>query len=118
MFILSLARVWRLCRLGEAPTPPPFAVVEPPETPFTTKKEIRRGEISKNKAKGFSGGASAGLPAQALGLSLHGSASIALEIGSRFFVDCSQIREKFREVARTGGFWVGGAQRRPSGFRG
>ena len=27
---------------------------------------------------------------QALGLSLHGSASIALEIGSRFFVDCSQ----------------------------
>ena len=30
----------------------------------------------------------------------------------------SQIRERLREVARTGGFWVGGAQRRPSGFRG
>ena len=58
-------------------------------------------------------GASTGLPGQSLGLSLHDSASIALEIGSRFFVDCSQIREKLREVARTGGFWVGDAQRRP-----
>ena len=56
-------------------------------------KRNSAGEISKNKAKGFSGGASAGLPGQALGLSLHDSASIALEIGSRFFVDCSQIRE-------------------------
>ena len=30
---------------------------------------------------------------QALGLSLHGSAAITLEIGSRFFVDSSQSRE-------------------------
>ena len=66
---------------------------EPPETPFTTKKKFGGGKSQKNKAKGFSGGASAGLPGQALGLSLHDSASIALEIGSRFFVDCSQIRE-------------------------
>ena len=44
-------------------------------------------------AKGFSGGVSAGLPVQALGLSLHGSAAITLEIGSRFFVERSQIRE-------------------------
>lgn len=55
-------------------------------------KRNSAGEISKNKAKGFSGGASAGLPGQALGLSLHNSASIALEIGSRFFVDCSQVK--------------------------
>ncbi len=33
---------------------------------------------------------------QALGLSLYGSVSIALEIGSRFFVDCSQISIKER----------------------
>ena len=51
------------------------------KTPFTTKKEIRRGEISKNKAKGFSGGASGRVRPQALGLSLHGSA-ILLEISS------------------------------------
>ena len=69
--------MWRLCRLGEAPTPLPCVAVEPPETPFTTKKEISAGEIQKNKTKGFSGGASAGLPAQALGLSLHGSAALA-----------------------------------------
>ena len=71
-------------------------------------------------AKGFSGGASAGLPVQALGLSLHGSAAITLEIGSRFFVECSQARELLRQarfVARQGGFLVGGAQHRPSGFR-
>ena len=55
------------------------------KTPFTTKKEITAGGNSKNKAKGFSGGASAGLPAQALGLSLHGSA-ILLEIGSDLVV--------------------------------
>ena len=58
--------------------------------PFQSKKEIRRGEISKNKAKGFSGGASAGLPAQALGLSLHGSA-ILLKIGSDLVVKSHQI---------------------------
>ena len=33
------------------------------------------------------------MPAQALGLSLHGSAPITLEIGSRFFVERSQSRE-------------------------
>ncbi len=38
----------------------------------------------------FSGGASAGLPAQALGLSLHGSAAITLEVSSKFCVDGSQ----------------------------
>jgi len=59
------------------------------KTPFTTKKEISAGGNSKNKAKGFSGGASAGLPVQALGLSLHGSVAITLEVGSRFFVDGS-----------------------------
>ena len=59
------------------------------KTPFTTKKEISAGGNSKNKAKGFSGGASAGVPAQALGLSLHGSAAITLEMGSRFFVERS-----------------------------
>ena len=74
----------------------------PPEKPFTTKKEISAGEIQKNKAKGFSGGASGRVRPQALGLSLHGSAAITLEIGSRFFVECSQIREKLQTVARTG----------------
>ena len=60
--------------------------------PLQPKKKSRRGGNSKNKAKGFSGGASAGLPAQALGLRLHGSAAITLEIGSRFFVDGSQVK--------------------------
>ncbi len=62
------------------------------KTPFTTKKEISAGGNSKNKAKGFSGGASAGLPAQALGLSLHGSAAITLEIGSSFVVKLSHAK--------------------------
>ena len=57
--------------------------------PFQAKKEISAGEIQKNKAKGFSGGASMGLPAQALGLSLHGSA-VLLEIGSNFVVKSHQ----------------------------
>ena len=78
------------------------------KTPFTTKKEISAGEIQKNKAKGFSGGASAGLPAQALGLSLHGSAAITLEIGSRFFVERSHFKENFGIVALTSDFFVGG----------
>ena len=51
------------------------------KTPFTTKKEISAGGNSKNKAKGFSGGASGRVRPQALGLSLHGSA-ILLEISS------------------------------------
>jgi hypothetical protein len=41
------------------------------KTLFSTKKEIRRGEISKNKAKGFSGGASGRVRPQALGLSFR-----------------------------------------------
>jgi len=92
-------------------------VVEPPETPFTTKKEIRRGEISKNKAKGFSGGANGRVRPQALGLSLHGSA-ILLEIGSSFVVYSHQERTIFGEVAHSGGFFAGGAQRLPVGFQG
>jgi hypothetical protein len=47
--------------------------------PLQPKKKSRRGGNSKNKAKGFSGGVSAGVPAQAAGLSLRAS----LEIGSR-----------------------------------
>ena len=66
------------------------------KTPFSTAKEISAGEIQKNKAKGFSGGASGRVRPQALGLSLHGSAAITLEIGSRFFVDGSQISIKER----------------------
>ena len=58
--------------------------------PLQLKKKSRRGEIQKNKAKGFSGGASGRVRPQALGLSLHGSAAITLEIGSRFFVERSQ----------------------------
>ena len=87
------------------------------KTPFTTKKEIRRGEISKNKAKGFSGGASAGLPAQALGLSLHGSA-ILLEISSDLVVKSHQIGTNTEIAALWGGFFSGGAQRLPVGFQG
>ena len=83
--------IWRLCRPGEAPTPLPCVAVEPPENTLTTKEEIRWGEISKNKAKSFSGGASGRVRPQALGLSLHGSAAITLEVGSRFFVERSQI---------------------------
>ncbi len=46
--------------------------VEPPENPFQLKKKRSVGEISK-KAKGFSGGVRAGLPAQAARLT-HSSA--------------------------------------------
>ena len=38
----------------------------------------------------FSGGASRRMRLRVLGLSLHGSAAITLEMGSRFFVECSQ----------------------------
>ena len=74
------------------------------------------GEI-KNKSKSCSDGASGRVRPQALGLSLHGSAAITLEIGSRFFVEPSQDSEKLHFVAHAGGFLVGGAQHRPSGFR-
>ena len=87
------------------------------KTPFTTKKEISAGGNSKNKAKGFSGGASAGLPAQALGLSLHGSA-ILLKIGSDLVVKSHQKRTISEITARMGGFFAGGAQRLPVGFQG
>ena len=48
----------------------------PPENPtFSTKKEKYGGGISKNESKvGFSGGASAGVPAQVAGLSFSHSA--------------------------------------------
>ena len=63
-------------------------VVEPPENPtFSTKKEKYGGGISKNESKvGFSGGASAGVSAQAAGLSLRAS----LETGSRQIVKLHQ----------------------------
>ena len=54
---------------------------------------------------------------QALGLSLHGSA-ILLEIGSSFVVYSHQERTIFGEVAHSGGFFAGGAQRLPVGFQG
>jgi len=41
-----------------------LAVGEPPDTPFSDKKEIRRGK-SQKKQRGAAGGARAGLPAQA-----------------------------------------------------
>ena len=63
---------------------------EPPETPFATKKKFGGGKSQKIRQRVFLVGASTGLPGQSLELSLHDSASIALEIGSRFFVDCSQ----------------------------
>ena len=74
---------WWLCRLArsaatygrpsEALPPLPFIVVEPPENPtFSTKKEKYGGGNLKNESKdGFSGGASAGVPAQVAGLSLR-----------------------------------------------
>lgn len=75
--------------------------VEPPEKPpFSTKKEkIRRG-ISKNESKGgFSGRASAGMPAQASGLSLHSSA-FTLEIGLSFGVYYHHFGIKLEKAAR------------------
>ena len=88
------------------------------KTPFTTKKEITAGGNSKNKAKGFSGGASAGLPAQALGLSLHGSA-ILLKISSDLVVKSHQEATIFEKAALAGGnfgnssFLVGAAGLEP-----
>ena len=52
-------------------------------------KKSRRGKF-KNKAKGFSGGASGRVRPQALGLSLHGSA-VLLEIGSDLVVKSHQL---------------------------
>mgnify|MGYP000945697000 CR=1 FL=1 len=73
-------------------------VVEPPENPtFSTKKEKYGGGISKNESKvGFSGGASAGVSAQAAGLSLRAS----LETGSRQIVKLHQIDKGTGIVAR------------------
>ena len=48
-----------------------------------------------------------GLPAQALGLSLHGSA-VLLEIGSNFVVKSHQKRTISEITARMGGFFAGG----------
>ena len=60
----------------------------PPENPtFSTKKKNTAGGNLKNESKdGFSGGASAGVPAQAAGLSLRAS----LEVGSRQIVKLHQ----------------------------
>ncbi len=57
----------------------------PPEKPFQFPKNLG-GENIKNNAKGFSGGTSVGLPAQAAGL----GSRILLEIGSNFGVQWSQ----------------------------
>ena len=84
--------------------------------PFQLKRNLGGGN-SKNKAKGFSGGASAGLPAQTLGLSLHGSA-VLLKIGSDLVVKSHQKRTISEITARMGGFFAGGAQRLPAGFQG
>ena len=61
-------------------------VVEPPENPtFSTKKEKYGGGISKNESKGgFSGGASAGLLAQAAGLSFSHFARNRFELRRTF----------------------------------
>jgi hypothetical protein len=67
-----------------------LAVGEPPETPFSTKKEIRRGK-SQNKAKGFSGGARAGA-CTALGGAAQVLFSIfVLKMGSSAVVKSHQI---------------------------
>ena len=64
------------------------------KTPFTSKKEISAGgKFKKIRQRVFLVGRSGRVRPQALGLSLHGSAAITLEIGSRFFVERSQIRE-------------------------
>ena len=57
--------------------------------PLQLKKKSRRGEIKKIRQRVFLVGRSGRVRPQALGLSLHGSAAITLEIGSRFFVDGS-----------------------------
>lgn len=69
-------------------------VVEPPENPtFSTKKEKYGGGISKNESKvGFSGGASAGVPAQVAGLSFSHSAR------NRFEFRCT--KEPYRTKSR------------------
>ena len=57
------------------------------------------------------------MPAQALGLSLHGS-DVLLEIGSDLVVKSHQKRTISEITARMGGFFAGGAQRLPVGFQG
>ena len=128
----------------KATPPPPLAVGEPPETPFTTKKEIRRGEISKNQ-RVFLVGRSTACRARRRGwrsLSLFrlltsltlGTWRIPqivgwLPQGRCFWLWCGkigssedknslQIRIFYGKVARKGGFFGGGAQRQPRVFQG
>ena len=78
------ARVWRLCRLSEAPTPPLLAVGGLPENPtLSTKKKNTAGGNSKMiQGAVLLAGRVPALLAQASGLSLRAS----LEIGSSFGV--------------------------------
>ena len=90
----------------------------PPEnTLYNQKRNLGGGKFQKIRQRVFSGGASAGLPAQALGLSLHDSA-VLLEIGSDLVVKSHQKRTISEITARMGGFFAGGAQRLPVGFQG
>jgi len=90
-----LARVWRLCRLSEASTPPLLAVGGLPENPtLSTKKEKSGGGNSKiiQGAVFLAGRATASL-AQASGLSLRNSA-IFLKISSSLVVKLHHFEPK------------------------
>lgn len=88
-----LAKMWRFCRPSEATTPPPISVGGPTEKirPFQLKRKIRRGNFKKIiQGAVFLTGRMPALLAQALGLSLHGSA-FKLEMGSSFGVNYHQL---------------------------
>ena len=72
------------------------------------------GGISKNESKdGFSGGASAGVPAQASGLSLL---KASLKLGSRKSVKLHHFGKRTEIAVFWGGFFSGDAQRQPAVF--
>ena len=78
----------RLCRLDEAPTPCHGVVDEPPETPFTTKKEIR-GKSQKIRQRVF--GCVGTLGARYARRRQGGASLILLKIGSNLVVKLHQI---------------------------
>jgi hypothetical protein len=51
-----------------------MAKAHPTETPFSKSKNLGEGNLKNESKDGFSGGASAGVPAQAAGLSFSHSA--------------------------------------------
>ena len=76
------ARVWRLCRLSEAPTPPLLTVGGLPENPTlsTKKKKLGGGEFKNDSRGGFSGWTRASFAGTGVGAELTSFARNRFEL--------------------------------------